>query len=483
MVVNMLSPEALDKPVHQLMAEHFATHEDFSETTLNKVRNTIPQAKLPHTPFLQQYILDPEPITDPSAFLDNPIHPIFKAKNWIIPPYAIRTDYTHLIPALQLASQLITNDRALQWFAHVRFSECIQSGAGPKLLVRQDGPITPAMLHLVKSELEFLAGIVKFSWIGSLKESFGAVTCPAPMLVAQTLHDSGLPQSAYPAWTKRWSPTILCNVEDLHTAMRRGRTLAHEMAHVWTGWCFDWACFGVEPLVFPTDEFPESGFSFETFIFGSEINTYSANGIDDVLLSTSLGSVRCEPRYTLGVFIRQRWVAQWFLKATWDNFSELHERGALLAPSAEYGVTDHFIISRWCCTDQTFYAVVCHQGFLRLPFCNNPDCVGLEPGTQQSWPSDLREFLDMYFEVIKLDNAIAEKAGVQRFRPSEGLYDKAIRLMEVGERRLARRDSGLALGEGVAGWFLGSRGWSEEQVASRTCLSATDDGSTGTGCK
>jgi hypothetical protein len=89
----------------------------------------------------------------------------------------------------------------------------------------------------------------------------------------------------------------------------------------------------------------------------------------------------------------------------------------------------------------------------------------------------------MYFEVIKLDNAIAEKSGVQRFRPSEGLYDKSIQLMEVGERRLARRDSGLALGEGVAGWFLGSRGWSEDQVAYRTCLSATDDGSTGTGCK
>jgi hypothetical protein len=201
------------------------------------------------------------------------------------------------------------------------------------------------MLHIVKSELEFLAGIVKFSWIGSHKESFSAVTCPAPMLVAQTLHNNGLPQSAYPAWTKRWSPTILCNVEDLHTAMRRGRTpaerlasqfmfvktLAHEMAHVWTGWCFDWACFGVEPLVFPTDEFPESGFSFQTFIFGSEINPCSANGIDDVLLSTSLASVRCEPRYTLGVFIRQRWVTQWFLKATCDNFSELHERRALLA--------------------------------------------------------------------------------------------------------------------------------------------------------
>jgi hypothetical protein len=97
---------------------------------------------------------------------------------------------------------------------------------------------------------------------------------------------TGLPLSH-----QEWIPTILFEVNMLNKAIqysRHGATLAaprvaqfelaatitHELAHVFTRFCHgrDKGPTFKEPLILPTEAFPECDFSFENFMFGSNLH-------------------------------------------------------------------------------------------------------------------------------------------------------------------------------------------------------------------
>jgi hypothetical protein len=113
MVVDMNSYQAPARLLEHIMSQHFEANQEFSEAAVNKVCDEKPAAQIPHSEFVQQHLLDIGSVTDRSEFLDNAVHPIFAQTNWIAPPSVSMTEiHKQLLPALQLAAKLITDDRA-----------------------------------------------------------------------------------------------------------------------------------------------------------------------------------------------------------------------------------------------------------------------------------------------------------------------------------------------------------------------------------
>jgi len=237
----------------QLLQTHYATCEDFAEETLDKVRNELAQHMVVDHDFWGKYIAVADPCTDPSAFLDNEIHPILAEDNWTqpsnIPMASVRAQ---LKPALQLASHPITDERTLQWFAHVRYANRVTLKDGPVILVDTEA-ISQEMLSTVKKELLTLSHLVKFAWFGSPDtDTDKGVACNCLAGLTKIL---GLdkPEDFDKVDLKSedfmWFPTVIVRVSELHTALQqrhRGATFAaqrvsqfmlatilvHELSHV-----------------------------------------------------------------------------------------------------------------------------------------------------------------------------------------------------------------------------------------------------------
>jgi hypothetical protein len=60
---------------------HYTMCEDFKAETLDKVRKKPVRDAIAHPVFWQKHVVDANPPTDPSAFLDNEIYPIFAEAN------------------------------------------------------------------------------------------------------------------------------------------------------------------------------------------------------------------------------------------------------------------------------------------------------------------------------------------------------------------------------------------------------------------
>jgi hypothetical protein len=338
-----------------LLQFHYLNFKQLEDKTIYKVCNKPVPKYVIHAGFWQKYIVDASAPTDPSMFLDNEFHPIFAEDNWVAPP-TIPMSILHdqLRPAFQLASQLITNERTLQWFTYVRFSTFISQENGPNVLHSSE-PILPYMLDKVKVELLAISPRVQFGWMGSsVACNSTGVTINTLGQLANLLASDEVEGTYFEREHSEWLPSILINVSLLHTALQhkhRGATpiaqrilqlalaklLIHELAHVWFFRCHKFQGQNhLEPTVYPGEAFPQCGFSFETFIFGARLQL---DGNGEILLVTALASEYRTPRHELCVCVPHAWIHRWFLQATWRNFAELHERGELYAPSTDRQVT------------------------------------------------------------------------------------------------------------------------------------------------
>jgi hypothetical protein len=209
-----------------------------------------------------------------------------------------------LKPALQLASQLISHERTLQWFTHVSHSRYVRQEKGPSVLVGNSEFISKPMLNMIKQELLVVSRIVKFGWLGNSKTmdgvSIDGISIPCLRDLARLLAGSN---AAFEPEHEIWFPSILISVSMLHAALQhkhRGgtpvaqrtfqfllaRLLVHKLAHVWVAYCHGFKA--VEPLVYPGECLPECGFSFEIFVFGAILRTSLDNDNDETILATTL---------------------------------------------------------------------------------------------------------------------------------------------------------------------------------------------------
>lgn len=368
---------------------------------------------------------------DSSDYLDNEIHPLFTADKWVMPNTPM--PYDQLRPTLQLASKLITHERALQWFAHVKHGHYYTQGDAPPILLRNAGPLTEDMLEVAKLELLNLSNFLKLSWIGGAhgKRIYGLYCCDLDS-VADVC---SLPLIRYFGLPRAQIPTIVISVKLLKKAPQHSRqgatlvaqrvaqfqlasTLVHELAHAFTCFCHGGRRDYKEPLVFPTEALPEAGYSFNNFIFGAVVQSIA----EETLFAADVASLYRKPRHVLITYVPQRWVHQWFLKSMWTNFSDLHERGALFAPSAAKQV-EHVNVRRLCSTKRRGNCQMLVKGVLydTKPCCRELACSGNRLGVLERYPSNPVDFLQVYLEALKANEKTAKRLGV------EPLIDKGVK--------------------------------------------------------
>ncbi|KAF2032502.1 hypothetical protein EK21DRAFT_109881 [Setomelanomma holmii] len=436
----------------RIFEQHWATNEEFSEAKLQALREESRLAEEqshPVTEMFEKYIVDHSSLTDPTLDLDNEIHPLFLKENWVtnLPMDEIRAQ---LEPAFCLAAEFLTDDRALYWFAHVRFSLWLPSSNEtvlPAMLLQAAGPITKEMLDTVKFELEALAGHVKYTWasFGDERRVLGlaATTVASTTAILKRVPiEEVVPLEEHEGSRFTWRPQIFISVELFHAAMwaqyhnaspitrktlqlSLARVVLHEFAHTWTAFCHPRTIAHDEPLAFPTDAIAEAGFSWENFIFGACLEEDRPRV---GLMSRTFASKFRSPRHHLYAYVPHAWINKWFLKSTWDNFAHLHERGEMYAPSPERQVS-HLI---------TFHFCKKLKKLVKFPLIDGQDegCPACESymTRRRQWSSNPYDFLQQYLAKTDKERKIADRMGMEYFRKTHGWYDRQMDAMKQCDR-------------------------------------------------
>jgi len=341
----------------------------FSKSTLDEYRNNtakVSKAPWPTSRGTEDGLLKDDFPTDPALRLHNQIHPFFQPTNFIteLPLDEVRDV---LQPVLQLASQFLTDDHALEWFAHAKFATLYPTKNAPGMLIRRAEPLTKDKLAIVKKQIDGLVGHVAISFASRI----AVQDLAAPDYEACATYDQDQVLriiKATPAERAMYNgrdllPIIFLSTRLFHQAMwhdysdttpaqtrsfqlQFATILLHEFAHVWMGLCHPSVPDEGEPFICSSDSFPEAGFSWEQHMFGAQV---SAQGSERMLVATAFASQFVAPRYNISSIVPVAYVNKWFLHFTWENFARIHTSGALFAPSPDRD-TSAVYIGRYCPT-------------------------------------------------------------------------------------------------------------------------------------
>lgn len=309
---------------------------------------------------------DDSPI-DPALGLRNAMHLFFQPANFLT-ELSLDEVRDVLQPALQLTSNFLTDDHALEWFAHNRFAKLIPAD-GPGMLIRHAEPMTKDKLALVKTEIEQLAGRVPIPFASRIEVY--DLTARDPDACATYDQNQALwiikatvaEKIRYNQCGNHFRPMIFVNIKYFHKAMQLHYSdttpaekrcfqlhfaimLLHEFAHIWTGiYHPSVRDYSGEPFICPTDSFPEAGFSWEQQLLGAQLCCMN----ERVLIATAFASQYVAPRHKISSLVPMSYVNKWFLASTWDDFAHLHSSGALLCPSPDRDSSNVYV-GRYCAT-------------------------------------------------------------------------------------------------------------------------------------
>jgi hypothetical protein len=312
----------------------------------------------------------------------------------------------------------------LEWFATVRFATLPSYDDGELgTLVRQAEPFTKDQLDIVKKELRELAGQVPLTFVSQMTLTPGEMSPDgaATQFQAQVLRTIGVPLAEIETSKQYGDPSrvmasILINIEYFNQAMWHhyydttpsqkrlfqfslAAIILHELEYVWMGTCHPHTRFHGETLVLPSDVIPEAGWSWEQHVLGGRVHDHDLKGC--VMDATTFASLFRTPRHKLSSLVPAAWVSRWFLKATWDNFAQLHASGALLPPTPDRDVS--FVNTyRYCSTHQNVLCYYYVDGELASPgCCKLESCGATEPGIDTRWPADPKEFKTLLLSLLK----------------------------------------------------------------------------------
>jgi hypothetical protein len=297
----------------------------------------------------------PGPIPHQDKMLDNEIHPIFEKRNWITPFCAesypsqgFDQYYTLILPALRLAFKFLEDPQMLKFWIHIRYGDpgYVNGWVGIKESPQEQDP---EMIEKIKEELRNAAGKVTFTFLAEEDmEGFQGMCYPNLRWISR-LYEScaNKPADSRATWYNEWynaqdkeiRPTIVLSVDEYWrafarypspTKLRQNFNLAwiilHEFAHA-SIMLWQPEISGLEePIIQPTDIFPEAGLSWEHFACGGDIWSTPSNG-----------PMMCKefdhqyPSFEPGTFplrtpVPWSCITQWFLKDTWENITERLDR-------------------------------------------------------------------------------------------------------------------------------------------------------------
>jgi hypothetical protein len=441
---------------HGPFERYWKSEPAFSEPTLDKYRNdtaNVSELPWPTSRGSQDDLFKDEFPTDPALGLHNTIHTFFQPANFLT---RLPLDEVHdvLQPALQLASQFLTNDHALEWFAHNKFSTMLPANSGPAMLIRRANPVIKDKLAIVKKQIDQLVGRVPISFASridlcdpNVRDSEACATYDQDEAL-WIIKATQAKRTMYNQFGNHYRPMIFINIKYFHEAMRLHYSdaksaekrcfhlnftivLLHEFAHVWTGICHPSARRTAgEPIICPTDAFPEAGFSWEQWMIGAQVCSMEKRG----LIATAFASQFVAPRHKIISLVPMSYINKWFLASTWNDFANLHTSGALLAPSPDRNASN-VLIGRYCATTESLRFHCYINGRIdSTPCCTSAFC---NIRFAHEDPAKLRATL---LEVLDCDVKLAKSYSARHGKDVEqqllgvgagGGYDHIIERMEV----------------------------------------------------
>ncbi|CBX93638.1 predicted protein [Plenodomus lingam JN3] len=383
--------------MQDLLHKMWRVDSEFSEARLQQIRGQKTDGKFAEMPFDFDFMVEhigsegPEPFEKRGPVIDNEIHPMFTKFMTSLPMEEVREQ---MEPSLRLATNMITNPRALEWFSHVRHAHKGRSRSGRLMTLNHDPYSTTAeALDIVRRDLLKLADAMTLQWVGKLIpfEDIEGKYHDQLTVIETVLKDIKAPESEdgyqtvlkpkarknfLKAVTDGCYPTIWFNMKFFHEFLlqsnqadyparlkrlsdfRFSSILLHEVAHAWTTFCHRKSPGNfVEPLILRSDLYSEAGQSWEQFMYGAQIYPRNSHIHGREIADSLMAKSRNDETIDFCASIPQAWVDQWFLKSTWDQFSELHREGkqfsdsnprdTLTAPAPAYQ-TEHWRFKRYC---------------------------------------------------------------------------------------------------------------------------------------
>lgn len=310
----------------------------------------------------------------PSSLLSNALHPILNPENWHGGPYDLATFFEAAKPALQLASLWMSHNSWVQdWWVHLLYGRAELDEKGRIYLapdVREQHAYYRALLH---ADMQRLAGRISFVFLPPASLHRGALACCmrstrlfARDMAQRATFATAVSASFLESFTHDGGPVVVFSSEFYHLALagrtegggngsripgaRRfqhhfhlAHTIVHELTHALMTIWHPWISHQIEPLHRLCDPFPESGKSWEAFVFGADVTTdhnkvpMSCMEFDHSFSPDHVSSAWGGGLLPLWTFIPESWTNRWFLKSTWERMDALRE--VLVAPSVRRDIS------------------------------------------------------------------------------------------------------------------------------------------------
>lgn len=380
-----------------------------------------------------------------AELLCNEVHPIFDIAHWMSPTeFHMDSFFEEIQLSLRLATLLITHDDMLDWWVRLKYGRPEYDGKGRIYLKENPEEKNSNAKDQVRSDLFFLAGKIKFTWLtepgGCVGTFYATMEDLAKSLERNVMSKPNGTRSENRFWFNPFSASpgyiiafplykyydlmeTRLGDSEVEQSLRFRRllfftiTMVHELAHALTYFWQTEVCDyrWEEPMVMSCDVFPECGKSWEKHVLGgtlgghydgvvrcSEVeHFYPANGESDTVI----------PLYGL---VSDWWVVRWFQKETWNDIAA--NRELLYLPTITRQ-TDAFILGR--VRNGAYQEVFYYHGKV----LQQPRAPWVVEQYRQTWLKD--PGLDDYFSLIPED-LIAEYKGVWKQELKQGKEAKCL---------------------------------------------------------
>ncbi|XP_014556993.1 hypothetical protein COCVIDRAFT_77369, partial [Bipolaris victoriae FI3] len=288
----------------------------------------------------------------PKIDLDNKIHPLFQSRRW---PDLKREDYTLLLPALRIATKLMTEPAILKWWKHTLFGRVEVDKFRRRYLANtpyESSDDADSELHVFfTKKLPYVLEIGFENLDKSMARIDGCAFGSTAAYIR--FRHSLILAAAYPFFD---TPRIILHTQYLFSLkyllshggsahelktlyLQLAITLCHELAHI--VWQYrlsrevkPWApeTDSIEPLHQASEHLAELGHSWELYVFGGSIWTLDRPGFFTTFYKPHNLGAAALSFSKMCVVVPYWWVDMWSSTGIWDHFEDLYRQGELRLP-------------------------------------------------------------------------------------------------------------------------------------------------------
>ncbi|KAF2871469.1 hypothetical protein BDV95DRAFT_494254 [Massariosphaeria phaeospora] len=390
----------------------------------------VPFEQYKYSYFLGKHgYLDDQSSPEAGALLDNEIHPIFEFSNWV-GPKNLYEFFGSVEPALRLATLWLEIPTFLKWWVDLYHGRPAFDEKGRVFIRCDDDELPENAFEMVVDELRKLAGKITFSFLSKDQMDGAEGVCFSDLRpMVHKMQDSLQDRTFwYNSWDNTNEPTIALKVsyiddmiETTHTSaqfilqrhFRFATLILHELSHVCTSLWQPETSKWQEPIVQKDDLLPESGLSWERYIFGARVLFQETTGVMYCTEFDHVYPTDTSRSLLLYTIVSIEWIHQWFLKDTWLHIPEVREQ--LYAPSIRrqkalfsiqriFDGVPHEVLyfqGKEVKTDEVLWNLRRGEYFQSTEYADY-----IQPTNGSGWPTAALDIIALYKQIWSLDIAL-----------------------------------------------------------------------------